>query len=428
MPRLLVPRSRINYDTASPSPTFRIRAQELCPLCPPPAPPPVSAPPYPSPPGRCLDSVHAPRPIATLATPSAHVTAGVDVPPSQRPRPVSAHARLPRTSHTRTHLAAAPCSACPSRSTLSAHPFCSMSTPLAIPSSHALPPSSCPPPPLLASAHPLSCRHTLVLSTDGVGMNHTAIREHHIDLKSLDRIIAPGEASRINSATLEVQQRPNPPLQPIGSAAPTPGNLLEHAARPLHPRVQVDTPDLLRAALPPTDPAALATVPRGGRVLTCSGLGSACSSAFLSVFVVVYQGMPMLLAQVKTPILYLMPTIVYVVAWAVEVLANVGRASGVRDGRKRKAITLTWHPIPLVSFESGGRAEAVDRVLAKLLNRRTITYFGRLELSLALEGHAEAAEWKEAKDPAHRLPWAVCSVSPSMSRCRGPRWPTSLFP
>jgi hypothetical protein len=56
---------------------------------------------------------------------------------------------------------------------------------------------------------------------------------------------------------------------------------------------------------------------RGGRMLTRSGVGSARSSAFLSVFVVVYQGasfvsycspgMPMLPARVKTPILYLTP-------------------------------------------------------------------------------------------------------------------------
>jgi hypothetical protein len=146
-------------------------------------------------------------------------------------------------------------------------------------------------------------------------MNHTAVREHHIDLKALDRIIAPGDASRIDAAALEAQRRPNPALQPVRGAAPAPGNLLERAARPPHPRVQVDTPDLLRAALPPADPAALATVPRGGRVLARSGLGSVRSSVFLSVFVVVYQGasfvsscspgMPMLPARVKTPILYL---------------------------------------------------------------------------------------------------------------------------
>jgi hypothetical protein len=141
-------------------------------------------------------------------------------------------------------------------------------------------------------------------------MNHTAVREHHIDLKALDRIIAPGDASRIDAAALEAQRRPNPALQPVRGAAPAPGNLLERAARPPHPRVQVNTPDLLRAALPPADPAALATVPR-------SGLGSVRSSAFLSVLVVVYQGaslvsscspgMPMLPARVKTPILYLTP-------------------------------------------------------------------------------------------------------------------------
>ncbi|KAJ7791516.1 hypothetical protein B0H14DRAFT_3160827 [Mycena olivaceomarginata] len=386
------------------------------------APPPASAPPCPSPPGRCLDSVRVPSRCR-----SARVLAGVDVPTSQRPRPVSAHARpAPRTSHTRTHLATAPCSACLSRRALSAHPFRPTSTPL--PSSppmrsHALLPASCPPPPLLSSAHPPSCRRTLVLSTDGDGMNRTAVRDHRIDLQALDRIIALGDASRTNAAALEAQRRPNPALQPVRGAAPAPGNLLERAARPLHRRVQVNTHELLRAALPPADPPALATVPRGGRVLVHYGLGSVRSSAFLGVFVIIYQGMPMLPAPVIlyiTPFFYLafiLPkTIVCVVVWAVEVLASVGRASG-------PAITLTWHPYrpsfitptprtalwfgrSKVSFESGGWAEAVDRVLAKqpahrprgtLLNGRPITYFGRSELSSALEGHAEAAGLEEAK-------------------------------
>ncbi|KAJ7839350.1 hypothetical protein B0H14DRAFT_3140785 [Mycena olivaceomarginata] len=316
----------------------------------------------------------------------------------------------------------------------------------AIPSAHALPPSSCPPPPLLASAHPPSCRHTLVLSTDGVGMNHTAVREHHIDLKALDRIIAAGDASRINAAALEAQRRPNPALQPVRGAAPAPGNLLERAARPPHPRVQVDTPDLLRAALSPAGPAALAAVPRGGRVLARSRLGSVRSSVFLSVFVVVYQAL--------LSCFYLPKTIAYVVAWAVEVLANVGRASGVRDGRQRKASRAspaTFRLPPTVfllitvrasdhtnlahrtaanpmyldllslqqfvphcgsdarrsrSSQEGGRrrwigywqsSRPIVPAARSLLNRRTITYFGRLELSLALEGHAEAAEWEEAK-------------------------------
>ncbi|KAJ7805879.1 hypothetical protein B0H14DRAFT_3484651 [Mycena olivaceomarginata] len=267
----------------------------------------------------------------------------------------------------------------------------------AIPSSHALPPSSCPPPPLLASAHPPSCRHTLVLSTDGVGMNHTAVREHHIDLKALNRIIAPGDASRINAAALEAQRRPNPALQPVCGAVPAPGNLLERAARPLHPRVQVDTPDLLCAALPPADPAALATVPRGGRVLAHSGLGSMRSSAFLSVFVVVYQGGR---AEAVDRVLAKQP--------AHRSRGTVGPAS------------------PQVACSSLSKA-----AITLLLNRRTITYFGRLELSLALEGHAEAAEWEEAKDPAHRLPWAPVGLglgSGADSGVRPPRPPTTRYP
>ncbi|KAJ7315145.1 hypothetical protein DFH08DRAFT_1086951 [Mycena albidolilacea] len=238
---------------------------------------------------------------------------------------------------------------------------------------------------------PLLCCYpsvALVLSTNGVGMDHTAVREHHIDLQVLDRIIAPGDASRINAAALDAQRRPNPALQPA------PGNLLERAARPLHRRGQVDTPDLLRAALPQGERSAGWTPEKS--------LASRASPATLKKIIGFYP-------------------------------------------------RIRW-----CSFESGGRAEAVNRVLAKqpvhlprgtvcpaspqvacsslskagitlLLNRRTITYFGRLELSLALEGHAEAAEWEEAKDPAHRLPWAVCSASPSMPHCRGPRRRTSLF-
>ncbi|KAJ7804269.1 hypothetical protein B0H14DRAFT_3775415 [Mycena olivaceomarginata] len=445
----------------------------------------------------------------------------------QRPRPVSAHARpAPRTSHTRTNLGTAPCSACPSRPALSADPFRPTSTTFsAIPSFYALPPASCPPALLLASAH------TLVFSTEGVSTNHTAVREHRIDLPALNRIIAPGDASRTNA---EAQRRPNPVLQPVRGAAPAPWIL-----------------PIYYAALPPADPAALATVPhrgrvlvrsglcgvrssaflgvfviiyqgasfvssfhqecqrggrvlvrsglcsvrssaflgecqRGGRVLVRSGLCSVRSSAFLGVFVIIYQDTDFVPYAALLSCFYLPKTIVYVVAWAVEVLANVGRASGVRDGRQRKASraspatlrlppavfllitvrasdhthlaphtagevfflkkiigffnesdvfrssitppihTTLWFGRSKVSFESGGRAEAVDRVLAKqpahrsrgtigpaspqvacsslskaaitlLLNRRTITYFDRLELSLALEGHAEAAEWEEAK-------------------------------
>jgi hypothetical protein len=76
----------------------------------------------------------------------------------------------------------------------------------------------------------------------------------------------------------------------------------------------VNTHELLCAALPPADPPALATVPRGRRVLVHYGLGSVRSSAFLGVFVIIYQrasfvsscspGMPMLPARV---ILYLTP-------------------------------------------------------------------------------------------------------------------------
>ncbi|KAJ7821767.1 hypothetical protein B0H14DRAFT_2599012 [Mycena olivaceomarginata] len=406
---------------------FRIRATTPVPASPADAPPPASAPPCPSPPvPAALDSARVPSRCR-----SARVLAASTCPLPNVLALCPAHARpAPCTPHTRTHLATAPCSACLSRPALSAHPFRPTSTPL--PSSppmpsHALLPVSCPPPPLLASAHPPSCRRTLVLSTDGDGMNRTAVRDHRIDLQALDRIIALGDASRTNAAALEAQRRPNPALQPVRGAAPAPGNLLERAARPLH-RVQVNTHELLRAALPPADPPALATVPRGGRVLVHYGLGSVRSSAFLGVFVIIYERMPMLPARV---ILYLTPTIVYVVVWAVEVLASVGRASGVRDERQIKdtllyfqpAITLTWHPYrpsfitptprtalwfgrSKVSFESGGWAEAVDRVLAKqpahrprgtLLNGRPITYFARSELSSALEGHAEAAGLEEAK-------------------------------
>ncbi|KAJ7691653.1 hypothetical protein B0H14DRAFT_3664007 [Mycena olivaceomarginata] len=396
---------------------------------------------------RCLDSACGSRPVATLAAPSARVPAGFDVPTSQRPRPVSAHAARRHARRTPAPISPLPpCSACPSHSALSAHPFRPTSTPLPSP-----PPMRCHP--HSVRLHPCSpprtrlrAGTTLVLSTDGVGMNHTAVREHYIDLKALNKIIAPGDASRINAAALEAQRWPNPALQPVHDAAPAPGNLLEHAAQPLHPHVQVDTPDLLRAALPPADPAALATVPRGGRALARSGLGSVRSSAFLSVFVVVYLDTDFVPYAALLSCFYLPKTIVYVVAWAVEVLANVGRASGVRDGRQRKASRAspaTLRLPPAVFFLitvrasdhtnlaphtplSGGRAEAMDRVLAKqpahrsrgtvgpaspqvacaslskaaitlLFNRRTITYFGRLELSLALEGHAEAAEWEEAK-------------------------------
>ncbi|KAJ7869872.1 hypothetical protein B0H14DRAFT_3440354 [Mycena olivaceomarginata] len=167
-----------------------------------PAPPPASAPPRPSHPAsplRCLDSAPvlsprrcplavpcAARPVPSHPTPAAsgasppcarpvlsprcrrslfpfhptsHTppaplpasTAGVDVPTSQLPRPVSAHARpAPRTSHTHTHLATAPCSACPSRPALPAHPFRLMSTPLPHP-------------------HPMRCRAHPVLPPPAEG-------------------------------------------------------------------------------------------------------------------------------------------------------------------------------------------------------------------------------------------------------------------
>ncbi|KAJ7737847.1 hypothetical protein B0H14DRAFT_3168259 [Mycena olivaceomarginata] len=318
----------------------------------------------------------------------------------------------------------------------------------AIPSFYALPPASCPPALLLASAH------TLVFSTEGVSTNHTAVREHRIDLPALNRIIAPGDASRTNA---EAQRRPNPVLHPVRGAAPAPVNLLERAARPLHRRVQVDTPDLLPALPPPIllrwrqfhtggacscalgfaacgvrrFSACLSSstrraefgvsrvfviiyqgMPTRGRVLVRSGLCSVRSSAFLGVFVIIYQGNAnATLPRGRRRFITLTPTIVYVVAWAVEVLANVVRASGCGRAPDEKGTlyifkgidltlssitpiirTTLWFGRSKVSFESGGRAEAVDRVLAKLLNRRTITYFDRLELSLALEGHAEAAE------------------------------------
>ncbi|KAJ7872276.1 hypothetical protein B0H14DRAFT_3438950 [Mycena olivaceomarginata] len=224
-------------------------------------------------------------------------------------------------------------------------------------------------------------------------------------------------------------------------------------------------------------------LPRGGRVLARSGLGSVRSSAFLSVFAVVYQGTSFVSRNANATCpsedadfvpyaallscFYLPKTIVYVVAWAVEVLANVGRASGVRDGRQRKAsraspATLRLPPAVflLITVRASDHTNLAPHtarwVLAKqpahrsrgtvgpaspqvacsslskaaitlLLNRRTITHFGRLELSLALEGHAEAAEWEEAKDPAHRLPrWALALGADS--DVRPPRPPATRYP
>ncbi|KAJ7301604.1 hypothetical protein DFH08DRAFT_978621 [Mycena albidolilacea] len=233
----------------------------------------------------------------------------------------------------------------------------------------------------------------------------------------------------------------NPALQPVRGAAPAPGNLLERAARPLHRRVQVNTHELLRAALPPADPPTLATVPRGGRELVHYGLGSVRSSVFLGVFVIIYQ-----------------------------------------------AITLTWHPYrpsfitptprttlwfgrSKVSFESGGWVEAVDRVLAKQpahrprgtvcpaspqvacssLSKAAITllisiiYFFYSFLMVVLSriwsvgafvgvggtrgggGVGGGKGMSSAQDVAHRLPCAVCLASPSMSRCHGSHRRTSLF-
>ncbi|KAJ7810673.1 hypothetical protein B0H14DRAFT_3151086, partial [Mycena olivaceomarginata] len=297
----------------------------------------------------------------------------------------------------------------------------------AIPSSHALPPSFCPPPPLLASVHPPSCRHTLVLSTDGVGMNHTAVREHHI-------------TSRRSTGS----SHPATPVAPTPRRSGGPIPYYSPSAV-LHPHLSTFWSALLDrfidvfkwilpiyyAALPPADPAALATVPRGGHVLVPSGLCSVRSSAFLGVFVIIYLGMPMLPARVKTPILYLTPTIVYVVAWAVEVLANVGRASGVRDGRQRKANPMYLDLLSLQQFvphcgsdarrsrssQEGGRrrwigywqsSQPIVPAARLLLNRQPITYFGRLELSLALEGHAEAAEWEEARGRPRALSPVGC--------------------
>ncbi|KAJ7331578.1 hypothetical protein DFH08DRAFT_966560 [Mycena albidolilacea] len=145
----------------------------------------------------------------------------------------------------------------------------------------------------------------------------------------------------------------NPALQPVRGAAPALGNLLERAARPLHRRVQVNTHELLRAALPPADPSALATVPRGGRELVHYGLGSVRSSAFLGVFVIIYQ-----------------------------------------------AITLTWYPY---------RPSFITPT------PRTALWFGRSKVSFESGGWAEAVDRVLAKQPAHRPRGTVCPASPQVA-------------
>ncbi|KAJ7301070.1 hypothetical protein DFH08DRAFT_946190 [Mycena albidolilacea] len=157
----------------------------------------------------------------------------------------------------------------------------------------------------------LPCAATLILSasTSARLRTPTFVPAHPSTLHRRRRhephgrpIIAPG--TPVASTPLRLRRSGGliPHCSPSAVLHP---HLLECAARPL----QVDTPDLLRAALPPADPAALVTVPREGRVLVRSGLGS--------VFVIIYQGasfilscspgMPMLPARVKTPVLYLTP-------------------------------------------------------------------------------------------------------------------------
>ncbi|KAJ7315022.1 hypothetical protein DFH08DRAFT_894484 [Mycena albidolilacea] len=135
------------------------------------------------------------------------------------------------------------------------------------------------------------------LSTEGVGMNHTAVREHRIDLNALDTIIARGDASRTNAAALEALRAnalSGGPIPHYGPCAVLHPRLTSCWSVPLDRFVDVFKwmlpiysalhflpPILLRWRQFRVDP---------GRVLVRSGLGSVRSSAFLGVFVIIYQG------------------------------------------------------------------------------------------------------------------------------------------
>ncbi|KAJ7847750.1 hypothetical protein B0H14DRAFT_2769574 [Mycena olivaceomarginata] len=135
------------------------------------------------------------------------------------------------------------------------------------------------------------------LSTEAISMNHTAVREHRIDLHALDTIIARGDASRTNAAALEALRAnalnggPIPHYSPCAVLHPrltscwsVPLDRFVDVFKwmlPIYSALHFLPPILLRWRQFRADP---------GRVLVRSGLGSVRSSAFLGVFVIIYQG------------------------------------------------------------------------------------------------------------------------------------------
>ncbi|KAJ7255851.1 hypothetical protein B0H12DRAFT_1202125 [Mycena haematopus] len=135
------------------------------------------------------------------------------------------------------------------------------------------------------------------LSTESVKINHIAVREHRIDLPSLDAIIARADATPTNAAALQALRtsvlagRPTPNYVPcevlhpkLTSCLSVPPVCFSDVFKwmlPVYSALHFIPPILLRWKQFRADP---------GRVLIRSGLGSVRSSAFLGAFVVIYHG------------------------------------------------------------------------------------------------------------------------------------------
>ncbi|KAK7044470.1 WD-repeats-region domain-containing protein [Favolaschia claudopus] len=135
------------------------------------------------------------------------------------------------------------------------------------------------------------------LSTEAVRINHFAVREHRIDLPSLDTIIARADATPSNAAYLQALRENvlagapvphyvpcealHPKLTSCWSVAPDRFVDVFRYMLPIYSALHFLPPILLRWRQFRADPT---------RLLVRSGLGSLRSSAFLGLFVLIYQG------------------------------------------------------------------------------------------------------------------------------------------
>ncbi|KAF8205409.1 hypothetical protein K438DRAFT_1579827 [Mycena galopus ATCC 62051] len=135
------------------------------------------------------------------------------------------------------------------------------------------------------------------LSTEGVRINHFAVREHRIDLPALETIIARGDATPANAAVLDALRTNvlnggpiphygtcevlHPKLTSCLTVAPDRFGDVFKWMLPVYSALHFLPQILLRWKQFREDPT---------RVLVRASLGSIRSSAFLGAFVVIYQG------------------------------------------------------------------------------------------------------------------------------------------